>query len=266
MRFGPFEFDLDSLDLRRDGQDVHLQRQPKQVLGCLVRNAPRTVTRDELRKAVWGDETFVDFERGLNFCISQIRTALGDDAANPQFIRTVARQGYQFIAPLQSRTRAPIAAAAMLVVAAILTGAYALQAHRPSQPIPIVAVVRFDNETGDASLTRFSDGLTDNFVERLTSMSNARYAVIGNAEILRRPRDGRDLKAIASALHARFIILGQVQAYGGQTRILVHLIHMPEQTHVSVARMDRSLEDRLKVEAEAAQAVAAKFSRKLTNS
>jgi DNA-binding winged helix-turn-helix (wHTH) protein len=80
-RFGPFEFDIEKLELRRQGAIVNLQSQPGRVLAYLVQNAGRTVSREELRKVIWGDETFVDFERGLNFCISQLRSAINDDSA-----------------------------------------------------------------------------------------------------------------------------------------------------------------------------------------
>jgi DNA-binding winged helix-turn-helix (wHTH) protein/TolB-like protein len=279
FRFGQFELDAESLDLTRDGTTVHLQSQPKQVLAHLVRNADRTVSRDELQKAIWGDQTFVDFERGLNFCISQIRSTLGDDASSPTYIRTFARQGYRFIAPVQSLAIAepaapvPVAitpprtmllvAAAVVVLGAISVAAFLVRTSRAAKPLPVVAVVRFDNETGDDSVSRFSDGLTDTFVERLTSASNGRYAVIGNANVLRQPRQQRDLRAIAASLQANYIILGQIQAYAGQTRMLVHLIHMPEQTHVRVARMEKPLTDPLQLEAEAAQKFADEFSRPL---
>src|SRR5579859_3960015 len=173
FRFGLFEFDDESLDLRRDGGVVHLQAQPKQVLACLLRNADRTVSREELRQAVWDNQTFVDFERGLNFCISQIRSALDDDAARPIYIRTFARQGYQFIAPVERidsstgttaivQPEAPLhgwqrwlAAAAMTLLIAVGISANYLMKPAPVQP-QIIAVVRFDNETGNADMTRFS--------------------------------------------------------------------------------------------------------------
>jgi DNA-binding winged helix-turn-helix (wHTH) protein len=101
FRFGLFEFDAAALELRREGVLVRLQSQPAQVLASLVERADQVVSRDDLRKAIWGDETFVDFERGLNFCISQIRSALKDDSADPTYIRTVPKSGYQFIAPVQ---------------------------------------------------------------------------------------------------------------------------------------------------------------------
>jgi len=75
---------------------------------------------------------------------------------------------------------------------------------------PVVAVLRFDNQTSNADLTLFSDALTDTVVEQLTSQSNGRFSVIGNAQILRLPRDQRDLSAIATTLHASYVVLGQV--------------------------------------------------------
>ena len=94
FRFGLFEFDAASLELRREGVLVRLQSQPAQVLAFLIERGNEIVSRDELRKAVWGNETFVDFEGGLNFCISQLRFALQDDSARPLYIRTVPKSGY----------------------------------------------------------------------------------------------------------------------------------------------------------------------------
>ena len=108
---------------------------------------------------------------------------------------------------------------------------------------------------------RFSDGLTDNLVEQLTSLSHKRYRVVGNAKILRLPREQRDLQAISRSIDARYVVLGQVQGFGSQTRILAHLIRLPDQTHLWVARMDRSSADPLSVELEVAQKIAADFSK-----
>src|SRR5438067_511426 len=102
VRFGVCDFDPTTRELRRDGFPVRLQAQPAQVLELLVREAGDLVSRESLRQAVWGTETFVDFDRGLNFCIAQIRSALGDSADSPRFIRTVPKKGYQFIAPVSS--------------------------------------------------------------------------------------------------------------------------------------------------------------------
>ena len=99
-RFGLFEFDTDALSLTREGQPVHLQHQPAQVLGVLLAAAGRIVTREELCQALWGPDTHVDFDRGLNFCIAQVRTALNDDAASPRYVRTAPKRGYEFVCPV----------------------------------------------------------------------------------------------------------------------------------------------------------------------
>jgi DNA-binding response OmpR family regulator len=80
FRFGLFEFDTATRELRREGVLVRLQSQPAQVLACLIALAGQVVSREELRKMLWGGETFVDFDRGVNFCISQIRSALRDQS------------------------------------------------------------------------------------------------------------------------------------------------------------------------------------------
>src|SRR5437660_2952088 len=100
FRFGVFEFHRASRELRRHGMLVRLQAQPAQVLACLLERAGEVVSREELRQAVWQEGTFVDFERGLNFCIAQIRAALNDNAAEPRYVRTIPKRGYQFIAPV----------------------------------------------------------------------------------------------------------------------------------------------------------------------
>lgn len=305
-RFGVFEFDAANGELRREGAVVRLQAQPAQALACLLEGAGEVVTREELCKAVWGQETFVDFERGLNFCIARIREALNDDAVAPRYVRTIPKRGYQFIAPLErleahtERTENTDASreveeprktevepasdtqprrlsggslallGGLVVLAAFAFGlgyrllstqrtAGAASATRQA----IVAVVRFDNETGDAGMTRFADALTDTLVEQLTSLSRQRYAVVGNAAILRLPRDLRDLNEIASSLDAKYVVLGQVQANGSQIRILAHLIRMPAQTHIWVVRDDRTIDDPLTSEAELAQKIATDFSERI---
>src|SRR5262245_23624433 len=102
MQFGLFRFDPETGALTREGIPVRLQAQPARVLAMLVARPGEVVTRDELREAVWGSETFVDFERGLNFAIAHIRSALGDSAASPRFIETLPKRGYRFIAPVSA--------------------------------------------------------------------------------------------------------------------------------------------------------------------
>lgn len=102
FRFGHYELNTAIPELRRDGRVVRMQRQPATVLSYLIRNSERIVTREELKSHLWGEDTFVDFDSGLNFCIRQIRTALRDNAAAPVYVQTVPRVGYRFIAPVAS--------------------------------------------------------------------------------------------------------------------------------------------------------------------
>jgi DNA-binding winged helix-turn-helix (wHTH) protein len=89
VQFANFELDLISGELRRNGESLKLQPQPAKVLTVLVRNAGTIVTRQQLAREVWGSETFVDFDQGLNYAIRQIRAALDDDAENPRFLETL---------------------------------------------------------------------------------------------------------------------------------------------------------------------------------
>ena len=102
LRFGAFELHPGSGELRRHGDRVKLPPQPFKVLEALVRRGGEVVTREEIRERVWHGDTFVDFDQGLNFCIRQIREALGDNAESPQFIETLPRRGYRFVAPVES--------------------------------------------------------------------------------------------------------------------------------------------------------------------
>ena len=281
-RFGVFQFDAARLELSRDGRPVRLQPQPAHVLATLIAGAGRTVTREELRQAVWGGDTFVDFDRGLNFCIAQIRSALGDDAGSPRYVRTVPKRGYEFVCPIHEDGRPDVhedhdvhqtqppdglgharGLRAWVVVAAIGVLAFVsfLAYHALWSPrvAPIVAVVRFDNETGDASLSRFADNLTDTVTAQLTTVSGGTFGVIGNAAILRRPRSERDLRTIATSLRAGFIVLGQVQRDHERVRILAHLIRMPEQTHVRVSRTDEVPQQTLREADEIAGRIARAF-------
>ena len=100
VRFGTFELDLQTGELRHAGQRVKLQEQPFQVLATLLEHPGKMVTREELRSKLWPEDTFVDFDHSLNAAIKRLRDALGESADAPVFIETLARRGYRFIAPV----------------------------------------------------------------------------------------------------------------------------------------------------------------------
>lgn len=109
--FGPFEISPDSGELRKSGRAVKLAPQPFQLLAFLIEHAGVLVTREELQAALWPDGTTVEFDPGLNYCIRQIRLALGDDAREPLYIETVPKRGYRFFAPVTSVADSPLAEA-----------------------------------------------------------------------------------------------------------------------------------------------------------
>src|SRR5512146_3493166 len=100
LRFGLYEVDLRGGELRKGGIKVRLQEQPFQVLALLLRQPGEVVTREEIQQEIWGGDTFIDFDHGLNKAISKLREALNDSPTSPRFIETVARRGYRFLAPV----------------------------------------------------------------------------------------------------------------------------------------------------------------------
>lgn len=244
IRFGPFEFDPPTRELRREGELVRLQAQPSQVLAALLAQPGAVVSREALRLAVWGAGTHVDFESGLNFCIAQIRSVLGDSADDPVYIRTIPKRGYQFIgtvtlpdaqshpSTLSRRAVIPVLGAAVLAAVGWFT--WFRQRGRPVR----IAVARFQNQSGDPGLDRFSEGLSDAVTAELTTAGSGVLDVIGNAPILRQPRSFQDVPRIASELDAGLVVLGQVQRASGRGRVLLHLIRMPDQAHLWVTRVE----------------------------
>lgn len=270
IRFGLFELDPATGDLRREGRPVRLQPQPARVLALLASRPGEVVTREELRQEIWNDGTFVDFERGLNFCISQIRTALNDSADSPRFIETLPRRGYRFIAPVAPRAVSPpsvpaicvpprripkwrVAAAGLGIVAIVLI---ALLAASGRDSRIRVAVVPFDNETGDSRYGNLGQGIADATVARLAAPGRVeRLAVVGNSAALRQPRSFRDLKAIGQEAAVEYVVLAQVKRDASRVRLIAHLIRVSDEAHVWAQTFDRDAFT-LDVQAEIAEQIA----------
>jgi DNA-binding winged helix-turn-helix (wHTH) protein len=103
LRFGVFELNLDIEELRKSGTIIKLAPQPFRLLALLANHAGQIVTREEIKEQLWGEDTYVDFEQGMNHCIKQIRTVLSDNADNPLYVETLPRRGYRFLAPVVSK-------------------------------------------------------------------------------------------------------------------------------------------------------------------
>src|ERR1043165_1755909 len=168
FRFGIFEFESDTGELRKKGRAAALEPQPAKALTLLLSRAGDVVSRDEIRDAVWGRDTHVDFDRGLAYCLSQIRSAVGDIGDNPRFVQTIPRRRFKFIAPVTSDAPAPVAPQlatrtrtakdlmnarlAVMIIAAIVIGGLALVSSlRSERRHVVIAVSVFDNETGNAA-------------------------------------------------------------------------------------------------------------------
>jgi DNA-binding winged helix-turn-helix (wHTH) protein/TolB-like protein len=256
-RFGVFEFESESGELRRNGRVAALEPQPAKALALLLSRAGEVVSRDEIRDAVWGRDTHVDFDRGLAYCLSQVRAALGDTADNPRFVQTIPKRGFKFIAPVareageagdagdasdaSERTR-PEAwkiglALAGLALFAILAFARVFVSSSADADRIVVAVSMFDNETGNPDYDRPVAGLSDLVVEHLTKVDPERVAVVGNAAILRQPRNIRNLKAVAENVKADYVLLGQLQKGEAGLRFITHFIRLRDEAHLKANRL-----------------------------
>ena len=169
LRFGVFEVDLRAGELCKQGKRVRLQEQPFQVLAVLLQRPGEVVTREELRKEIWPEDTFVDFDNSLNTAINKLREALGDSADNPRFVETLPRRGYRFLAPVSGkdgtpkgtatvvgttstpRNRKTVAAVTGIVLVVGIGGALFLRArHQPRLTEKDTVVLGdFVNSTGD---------------------------------------------------------------------------------------------------------------------
>jgi len=257
VSFGPYTLDPKAGELRRDGVSVPLQDLPFRLLSVLVERPGELVTRSELTECLWGSDTYVDSTAGLNTAVAKLRDALGDNAEQPLYVETVPKRGYRFIGsvaaddgrsatlsgsrqagarrperpalrPIQTRPFMWVLAACV-VAALVSLATYQLRAGRPQTR---VAVVLFDNETGRPEVSRLSQALTDATVFALTAQP--KLAVIGNAVILRTARPFRDIAAVRDALHADFIVIGQVQLVDDRILVRSHLIRAGDQAHVWV--------------------------------
>src|SRR5688572_2271755 len=185
-RFGDFEFDPRTAELRRQGRKVRLREQPAQILTLLLERPGDLVTREEARQALWPGDTFVDFDVGLNSAVKRLRDALDDSAEQPRFVETLPRRGYRFIAPVEApplppestapeaparpaprrrylRAAAPLGALAVVILVLALVATRHRWLGDRADPVRVtsIAVLPFENLNGDREQDYFVDGMTD---------------------------------------------------------------------------------------------------------
>ena len=258
FRFGVFELDARSGELRRHGQKIRLPHQSFQILLLLLSRPGDVVTRDELRQALWTSETFVDFDVGLNSAIRKLREALDDDAGHPTFIETLPRRGYRFIAPVNSiqtieavaaqpalkheamlppapmpsrRIRPVWIGAAGAVVAAVALGTTLyVRSRLAASDIGSIAVLPFENLSGDAAQSYFVDAVTDAVTTHLAQVRGLDVVSRTSAKKSKQP-DTR-ISAIASALQVDAVLEGTVARSGNQVRITAQLVRGVTERHL----------------------------------
>jgi TolB-like protein/DNA-binding winged helix-turn-helix (wHTH) protein len=284
IQFGEFALDLKNGELLRGGSAVKLQPQPFKVLVALAARAGEVVTREELQQQVWEGETFVDFEHGLNFCIKQIRAALGDNAQAPRYIETIPRRGYRFIAPVEKPVDKPdsvaqpefqkpyastlprllVSSRLVVGVGVVLIATLAVATYffwwRPS-PAPnkkkiMLAVLPFENLSADPEQDYFSDGLTEEMITQLGRLQPERLGVIARTSTIIYKAAGKDIRRIGSELGVDYVLEGSVRREGDRVRITAQLIQVSDQTHLWAETYDRSRAGALTIQSEVAALLA----------
>ena len=289
LRFGIYELDLRNGELRKAGQRLKLQPQPFKVLAILAGRAGETVTREEIQRQVWGDELFVDFERGLNVCIQQIRGALSDDADAPRYIETLPKRGYRFLAPVEKletpaqtapggvgsqkipagpsaqpknkgfRLRVALVSG-FLVISALLY--FAKISNRfpfrnAAKSIRSVAVLPLDNFSGDPEQQYFADGMTEALIAELGQIRDLR--VPSRTSVMMYKRANKPLRQIAKELAVDALVEGSVTRSGDRVEITVQLLDGSRDQHLWGGTYDRDSRDVLALQHELARAITAEL-------
>jgi TolB-like protein/DNA-binding winged helix-turn-helix (wHTH) protein/Flp pilus assembly protein TadD len=294
LRFGVFEMDLRTGELRKHGMQVRLQRQPFQVLAMLLEHPGEVVTREELQRNLWPADTFVDFDHGLNKAINKIRDALGDSAESPRFLETVSRRGYRFLAEVKlvddsseavltpgpevlagpqgpdlakaasqpaahkrfATSRTSRRLGAILALLLIIWAASALYfRNRPSSSlIRSLAVLPLESLSGDASQDYFADGMTDELITDLGQISALR--VISRTSVMSYKRVRKPLPQIARELNVDGIVEGTVLRSGNQVRITAQLIKASDDKHLWAHSYEGDLRDTLALQNQVARSIA----------
>ena len=284
LSFGEYELDCLTGELRRNGSVLKLQPQPAKLLGVLLGRAGEVVTRQELADQVWGSETYVDFEHGLNSAIRQIRIVLQDPAEHPRYLETVPKRGYRFIAPVgdrpahsqgspvaegvfSSRKRIPLYLAAstvvvVLVVIAMLSSGRRWFGAARHDRIRSLAVLPLHNLSGDPQQEYFSDGMTDELITDLAKVSGLR--VTSHTSVERYKELKRPLPEIGRELGVDAIVEGSIMRSTDRVRITAQLIDAHSDQHVWAESYERDARDVLGLQGEVAQEIASRIGIKLT--
>jgi TolB-like protein/DNA-binding winged helix-turn-helix (wHTH) protein/Flp pilus assembly protein TadD len=271
FRFGVFDVDVRTAELRRQGARVGLQEQPFQVLLQLLQHPGELVTRDELRQRLWPADTFVDFEQSLNAAISRLRHALDDSAESPRFIETVPRHGYRFIAkvetppPSETQRRPWLRAPTLWVGGSLVLGfavalAFGRQIRARVWPmedrprITAIAVLPLSNLSGDPTQEYLADGLTDALITELARSMPLK--VVSRTSAMAYKGQRKPLTLVARELGVDGVVEGALLRAGRRVRITVQLVAAANDRHVWAESFDHDASDVFGLQEDVARAVA----------
>jgi TolB-like protein/DNA-binding winged helix-turn-helix (wHTH) protein/tetratricopeptide (TPR) repeat protein len=290
IRFGLFEVDVRARELRKQSVKIKLQEQPFQVLLTLLENPGEIITREELQRRIWPSDTFVDFDHGISNAMKRLREALGDSAGNPQFVETLSRKGYRWIAAV-NRNGPPTATlheegltanedeadnlsylkpalitlaaiASLVVLPGLGTGVRSsLGSTTVSPAIHSLAVLPLQNLSGDRSQEYFSDGMTDELITQLAQIKG--LSVISRTTMVHYKNTDKRLTEIARELNVDAIVTGSVLRSGNRVRIAVQLIQASTDANIWAESYDRSVEDTLAMQEAVAVAIAGRMKSKM---
>jgi TolB-like protein/DNA-binding winged helix-turn-helix (wHTH) protein/Flp pilus assembly protein TadD len=285
VRFGVFEVDLDSGELRKHGIKIKLQQKPFQILTLLLERPGDVVTREELQRRLWPSDVFVDFESGLNNAVKKLRAALGDSADTPRFIETVAGRGYRFLAipqtaptveavlppaaaPVSRPGISPLWTVAALALVVAVIGFTWVARRRSIHPasgaaqMHKIAVLPLENLSHDDQQEYFADGMTDAIIDQLAGVPG--LSVISRTSTMQYKRTHKPLPQIARELDVDTVVEGTVLRSGNRVRVSAQLIDAVADQHLLSRTFEGGLEDVLKLQQDVARAVARQITSNLT--
>jgi TolB-like protein/DNA-binding winged helix-turn-helix (wHTH) protein/Tfp pilus assembly protein PilF len=287
LRFGVFEVNLPARELRKHGVRVRLPGQPFSILSLLLEKPGEVVTREEMRARLWSSDTFVDFEHSLNSAIKKLRAALGDSPENSRYVETIPRVGYRFIAPVEevlpreaSAKSAPsaeappsgqpepspratgpralwLALAGIAAVVAIAAAGYFLHSRSRSATVApsgkvMLAVLPFENLTGDPAQDYLSDGMTEETIAQLGSLDPSRLGVIARTSVMHYKNAHVPLDQVGRELGVQYVLEGSVRRDAEKLRVTTQFIRVNDQSRVWSQEYDRELSNLLALQAEIA--------------
>jgi DNA-binding winged helix-turn-helix (wHTH) protein len=238
-RFGPFVVDRAAYRVLEDGRQLDLTPKLLDLLLHLIENAGRLVTKEALLDALWPEANVTD--NALAQAVSELRQALGDDAGDPRFIKTVARRGYRFVATVES-----IAAQGQPAIT------------EPTDDLQSIAVLDFTNVTGDAESAWLSAGIAETVSGDLRALE--RFKVVDRWRVTEAARrTGGSLHDVAAALRVRLVVVGSVQRNGERVRITARVVDVGSGEAIADAKVDGRLDEIFDLQDQ----VAAQFAREL---